>query len=77
MKKKSSGIDVIGKNLKLFRNLRAISQDELSERSKVSRVRISDLENGKASNVSYSTLEMLAGALDITPEKLIKPVKII
>lgn len=51
--------------LKIIREKRKVTQEELAKKANVSRVTISNLENGIYSNVSLGTLRKLAFALDV------------
>lgn len=62
----------VGENLRRFRALRDLSQSALADRSGVSRRMIGAMEGGDA-NVSLSTLDRLAAALDISLTQLIRP----
>ena len=46
------------------RELQGLSQEQLSNRSEVSRTIISELENGKTGVITNMTLEKIAKALD-------------
>lgn len=61
----------VGENLRRFRALRDLSQSGLAERSGVSRRMIGAMESGDA-NVSLSTLDRLAAALNISLTQLIR-----
>lgn len=54
-------------NLKLIRIQKGISQQELSEKSGVSRTTISNLENNDGAVTTTETMKKLAEALDIPP----------
>jgi transcriptional regulator with XRE-family HTH domain len=55
-------------HLRAWRNLRALTQAELAEKSNVSRATISSAEGGARIWVSH--VRSLADALDVTPEDL-------
>lgn len=50
--------------VKQYRELAGLTQEELSEKSDVSRNTISSLETGSNTNVTYDTMIKIAGALD-------------
>lgn len=50
--------------VKRYREKRGMTQEELSEKSKVSRNTISSLETGANTNVTYETMENIANALN-------------
>lgn len=50
-----------------------MTQEQLAEKSKVSRQTISAIETGKADNVFVSTLAAIAVALDTTVDKIFYP----
>lgn len=58
------------KNLRDIRKARNISQAELSKRSKVNRINISQYETG-AKNPNLTTTQRLAEALGVTVDALI------
>ena len=62
-------LEAFGKNLKLFRIQKNISQEEFADRTKLDRTYISGLERGKR-NPSYLTLLKLAHTLNIPIEYL-------
>lgn len=51
-------------NVKKYRELAGLTQDELSQKSEVSRNTISSLETGSNTNVTYDTMIKIAGALN-------------
>ncbi|MFR1647764.1 MAG: helix-turn-helix transcriptional regulator [Clostridia bacterium] len=51
-------------NVKKYRELAGFTQDELSQKSEVSRNTISSLETGSNTNVTYDTMIKIAGALN-------------
>lgn len=51
--------------LKTLREERKLSQEELAERSGVSRTTISLIENGNSTTIKLSTLQKLAKALEV------------
>lgn len=58
------------KNARLSRNM---TQDELAEKSGVSRATISGLENGSAKDTTIGTLKKLAAALGVTVGEIFFP----
>ena len=50
--------------VKQYRELAGLTQEELSEKSDVSRNTISSLEIGSNTNVTYNTMIKIAGALN-------------
>ncbi len=60
----------MGNKIKEYREKMKMTQTELSEKSGVSRVTISQLECGVERNTSSKTLLSLAKALDTTVDKI-------
>ena len=60
----------LGKNLKMLRLKRKLSQGELSKRLNVDRAYISNIENGRM-NPTLSTLEKIAQALKVSIKELV------
>ena len=58
-------------NLKNIRKMKKITIKELSAMSSMSVGYLSDLENGKANNPSYSTIKKLAIALNVDMSELL------
>lgn len=56
----------VGMRIKERRKALNMKQETLAKASKVSRARISAIENGKCSNVMMSTLSAIASALGTT-----------
>ena len=56
--------------LKYYRELKGLSQEELSEQSKVSRTTISGLENGTIKVTTNTTMDRLASALGVSTIEL-------
>ena len=56
-----------------LRKKKGMTQEELSERSGVSRATICALENGRNKGVSISTLTKIAEALGVKTEKIFYP----
>lgn len=60
----------MGYKIKEAREERRLTQEELAEKSGVSRPTIVALENGKAEDVKISTLQKLAAAMDMTVQDI-------
>lgn len=60
----------LGKNLKMLRLKKKLSQGELSKSLKVDRAYISNIENGRM-NPTLSTLEKIAQALKVSIKELV------
>ncbi len=56
----------MGEKIRDIREAAKISQDELAERSGVSRQTISAIETGRATSVTTGTLEAIAKALNVS-----------
>lgn len=67
----------MGHKIREIRIEKGMTQEELAERSGVSRVSISLIENGKITNVSSNTLRALADALGVSLDAIFfsEPVK--
>lgn len=63
----------MGINIKERREELRMTQEELANKSGVSRQTISALENGKYDNVLIGTLAAIATALDTTVDKIFYP----
>ena len=61
----------LGKNLKKIRTAKKLSQGAIARQLGVHRAYISGIESGKR-NPTIGTIERLALALDIKPDRLIK-----
>jgi DNA-binding XRE family transcriptional regulator len=59
--------------IKELRNEKRLTQEELSMRSGVSRQTIVSIENDPSYNVTYKTLNAIAGALGVTVDQLFLP----
>ena len=64
-------LDVLSKNLRAARESKHLSQELLAERSNLHRTYVGSVERGER-NVSLSTLEILAIALDVEPADLLR-----
>ena len=60
--------ETIAKRIRARRRELDMSQQELSDKSHVSRVNISLIENGKCNDILVGTLTALASALGVTVE---------
>ena len=63
----------MGYRIKELRIEKKMSQEELAEKSNVSRTTISNIENGTDKTVLTSTLMRIAQALETTVDKLFLP----
>ena len=61
---------LIGKNIKYYRSMRGLSQEELANQVYVSSIHISYLENG-AKTPSLELLVLIANALDVSADDLL------
>jgi len=61
----------LGKNLKKIRTTKKLSQGAIARKLGVHRAYISGIESGKR-NPTIATIERLATALNINPDRLIK-----
>lgn len=64
--------DVLSENVKMFRKLKGLSQEELADISGIHRTYVGSVERGER-NVTLSSLEMLANALGVTVIALLTP----
>ena len=63
--------ELFGKNIRKYRKLQNISQEELAFRSNLHRTYISDIERGQR-NVPLDNIDKLAKALNIKITKLLE-----
>ena len=63
----------MGYRLREIRESKKMTQEELEEKSGISRQTISAIENNRAENVMVGTLMALANALDTTIDNLFFP----
>lgn len=56
----------MGEKIKAIRERKKITQEELAERSGISRQTISGIESGKITSVTTGTLESIAKALSVS-----------
>jgi transcriptional regulator with XRE-family HTH domain len=64
--------EVLAHNLRRYRALRGLSQEELAHRADIDRTYISSLERSQYA-AGIDVLERLAVALDVPPFELLKP----
>ena len=64
--------NMIGKNMKKFRQEKGISQDRLSKLADLSLNTIVNIESGGNPNPTIETLNKIANALSVTINELIK-----
>jgi transcriptional regulator with XRE-family HTH domain len=64
-------IEVDGAKLSKLRRERALSQQDIERRTRISQATLSDLEQGKR-GVRASTLRKLAEVLEVAPKDLMK-----
>jgi len=64
----------LGKRIRALREERKISQEELADRADIHRNYISQIEGGKR-NVSFYYVVKIARALQVSPSRLIDPIK--
>ena len=60
----------MGYRVKEIREQKKMTQEELEQKSGISRQTISAIENNRAENVMVGTLKALAGALETTSDNL-------
>lgn len=65
---------MFGRNLKIERKKRNITQSELSEKIGVSRKTLSSYEKGKIQNISFKTVDLLCNELNLSFDSLFKAV---
>lgn len=63
---------LFAKNLKFFRQLKKISQEELADIAELHRTYVSSVERGER-NISVDNMEKLAKALDVDIRDLLSP----
>lgn len=69
----NSILPIFGKRLKVLREGKGISQEELAFRANLDRTYISGVENGRR-NVSLKALNSIANAMEITLAELFKDI---
>ncbi len=62
---------IVGKNIRKYRDLKYLTQDDLSEYTYLSRTYISEIENGKK-NITVVRLLEISEALDVDFEALVE-----
>ena len=69
---KPSSLETLAINVRVMRQLRNITQEQLAERAGMERTQVSGMERAKRS-VQFATLDRLAQALDVEPWELLRP----
>lgn len=64
---------MVNNNLAEVRKDKWLTQEELAEKSGISRVTIANIERGAVTNLKISTMLSLANALDSTVEEIFLP----
>lgn len=64
---------MVNNNLSEVRKDKGLTQEELAEKSGISRVTIANIERGAVTNLKISTMLSLASALDSTVEEIFLP----
>lgn len=64
---------MVNNNLSKVRKDKGLTQEELAEKSEISRVTIANIERGAVTNLKISTMLSLANALDSTVEEIFLP----
>lgn len=64
--------EVLARNLRRYRALRGLSQEELAHRADIDRTYISSLERLQYA-ATIDVVERLAGVLEVPPFELLKP----
>ena len=64
---------MVNNNLSEVRKDKGLTQEELAEKSGISRVTIANIERGAVTNLKISTMLSLANALDSTVEEFFLP----
>lgn len=67
-------VAILGLNVRRFRKLRGMTQEQLALDTEMERSYVSDLERGTR-NPSVRALERLAKALDVKPHQLLMPLE--
>lgn len=65
-------LEIVGNNIKYYRNQKNLSQETLAEKCELHRTYISDIERYRR-NVSLTNIQKIAEALDVAPYKLLIP----
>lgn len=64
---------MVNNNLSEVRKDKGLTQEELAEKSGISRVTIANIERGAVTNLKISTMLSLSNALDSTVEEIFLP----
>ena len=72
MSRKRNIRHVFGENLRRYRQVLGISQEDLAEKARLHRTYIGSVERGER-NVSIDNMERLAMAVDATIQQLLQP----
>ena len=64
---------MVNNNLSEVRKDKGLTQEELAEKSGISRVTIANIERGAVTNLKINTMLSLANALDSTVEEIFLP----
>lgn len=64
-------ITCLGENIKRYREMRGLSKSELSKMSNVALSSISQIETGARENLTSSSIDKIARALNVTTDKLL------
>ena len=67
-------VQLLGRNVRLLRDKRGVSQEKLALEAGMKRSYLSDLERGTRSP-SVRALERLASALHVPPDHLLRPIE--
>lgn len=70
MKKTTDAVGPIGRELRRLREEKKLTQDALAGLAGVTRLTISNIENGKTEEPKRKVLEAVAAALEVPPERL-------
>lgn len=74
MENRQAVLERIGSNVRHFRAKKKLSLRELSYLCNIDNSKISKIEGGRV-NITVATLLEIAGALDVSPVDLLKPLK--
>lgn len=67
-------VQLLGRNVRILRSERGVSQEELALEAGMKRSYLSDLERGTR-NPSVRALGRLASALQVPPDQLLRPME--
>lgn len=62
----------LAQNIKHYRNIKQLTQDELAQKAGVNRSHLATIESGHQSNTSIKTLEKLAQVLKVSVSDLLR-----